>query len=85
MCEIGYSKQAQKILLKIQSKIAKGIIKELNKISENPFSYKGDWKKMKGSAFWWVRKRSWRAIFEIVESKLIIYVLKIGSRGDIYK
>ena len=85
MYDIEYSKQAQKTLVKIQQKIALSIIKELEKLAKSPKSYKGNWKKMKGSPFWRLRKGKWRVICELIETKLVIHVLKIGSRGDIYK
>jgi mRNA interferase RelE/StbE len=58
---------------------------ELEKIAKDPHGYKGDWKRLKGSPFWRLRVGSWRVICEVVKNELIIYVLKIGSRGDVYK
>jgi len=85
MFVIRYSKQALKSKLKIPRNIAKRIDAELESIAASPAKYEGDWKPLQGSPFWRLRVGDWRVICEIVKNKLIIYVLKIGSRGDIYK
>ena len=85
MYSIRYSKQA----LKAKSRMPKGISermgKELAVIAGNPSSYKGDWQPMKGTPYWRLRVGDWRAICEVVDDILMIFVLKIGSRGDVYK
>lgn len=85
MFAIRYSKQALKVKTRMPRNISKRIDAELESIAENPAKYKGDWKRLQGSPFWRLRVGEWRAICEIVKNELIIYVLKIGTRGDIYK
>jgi mRNA interferase RelE/StbE len=85
MFAIKYSKQAVKIKAKMPKGIAEKIDAELEAIAAGPANYEGDWKPLQGSPFWRLRVGDWRVICEIVKNKLIIYVLKIGSRGDIYK
>ena len=85
MFAIKYSKQALKIKVKMPNGIAKRIDAELESIAANPAKYDGDWKRLRGSPFWRLRVGDWRVICEIVKHQLMIYVLKIGSRGDIYK
>jgi mRNA interferase RelE/StbE len=85
MFAIKYSKQAIKTKAKMPKDIAKKIDAELESIAVSPAKYKGDWKQLQGSPFWRLRVGGWRVICEIVKKELIIYVLKIGSRGDIYK
>ncbi len=71
--------------MKMPDGIAGRIQTELDKVAKEPAEYSGDWKKLKGSPFWRLRVGNWRAICEVVKKELIVYVLKIGSRGDIYK
>jgi len=84
MFAIRYSKQAIKTKLKMPGDAADKIDVELEKIAKDPSDYKGDWKRLQGSPFWRLRAGSWRVICEIVKTELIIYILKIGSRGDVY-
>jgi mRNA interferase RelE/StbE len=85
MFTIKYSKQASKTRAKMPKDIAERIDAELESIAADPTAYQGDWKPLQGSPFWRLREGSWRAICEIINNELIIYVLKIGSRGDVYK
>lgn len=85
MFTIKYSKQANKTRAKMAKGIAERIDAALESIAADPAAYRGDWKPLQGSPFWRLREGVWRAICEIINNELIIYVLKIGSRGDIYK
>ena len=85
MFTIRYSKQALKASVKMPQGIAARIRNELNVIALDPAAYHGDWKSLKGTPYWRLRVGDWRAICEIINNELIIYVLKIGSRGDVYK
>jgi len=85
MFAIKYSKQAVKIKAKMPKDIAKRIDDELESIATDPAKYEGDWQPFQGSPFWRLRVGVWRVICRIIKKELIIYVLKIGTRGDIYK
>jgi mRNA interferase RelE/StbE len=82
---IKYSKQAIKSIVRMPKGIAGRMETELEAIADNPAAYQGDWKPLQGTPFWRLRVGGWRAICEIINNQLIIYVLKIGSRGDVYK
>jgi mRNA interferase RelE/StbE len=85
MYRLVYHKQAVKTLAKMPRSIAERMRIELELIAVNPERYAGDWKPLAGSGFWRLRTGGWRAICEIIGKELIVYVLKVGSRGDIYK
>ena len=44
-----------------------------------------DWKRLQGPSYWRLREGSFPAICEIRDDELLILVLKVGSRGDVYK
>ena len=85
MYTLKYSKQANKIKAKMPKGIAAHLETELETIAINPQVYQGDWKPLYGTPFYRLRVGSWRVICQIINNELIIYILKIGSRGDIYK
>lgn len=64
------------------------VIEIFEHIKENPFqnSKQFDIKAMKGiKNYYRLRIGNYRVIFETINEKLIIYVIKIDNRGDIYK
>lgn len=85
MFTLHYSKSAAKQLAKTPTKIAASMQAELKRLAADPSGYRGDWKPLQGSSFWRLRKGTYRAICEVRGDELLILVLKIGSRGDVYK
>ncbi|HET9680308.1 MAG TPA: type II toxin-antitoxin system RelE/ParE family toxin [Gammaproteobacteria bacterium] len=85
MYHIRLHKQAAKGLLKMPRKMAKKLQMELARIAQSPKNYTGDFKPLRGRPAWRLRIGGWRAICEIHDDELVILVLDIAPRGDIYK
>jgi mRNA interferase RelE/StbE len=83
---IEFSKESKKFLKKTDKDTARRIIHEVEKLKTNPFEHQSG-KRMKGfeGKFYRLRVGSYRIIYEVVDEKLIISIVKIGPRGDIYK
>lgn len=80
MKPIQYSKQATKALAKMPAATAKRIIAAINAYTRGE---KVDARPMAGSPNIRLRVGGWRVI--INDSGMVLLVLRIGSRGDIYK
>ncbi|HEX5337190.1 MAG TPA: type II toxin-antitoxin system RelE/ParE family toxin [Gallionella sp.] len=85
MFTVRYSKQSARTLCKMPVGIAKKIQSAMLNIAMNPVAYQGDWKRLEGTEFWRLRVGSWRAICDVQNGELVILVLKIAPRGDVYK
>ena len=85
MFDLRYSEAAAKTLAKLSIRIARAVHGELVAIASGPRRYRGDWKPLHGSAYWRLRVGAYRAICEVCGNELLILVLKIGARGDVYK
>lgn len=85
MYTIHYTKSATKALLKMPAHYSAAIRRELFVLAESPSAYTGDWKKLQGVDAWRLRVGGYRAICEVKEGVLMILVVKVGSRGDVYK
>ena len=85
MYSIKFKKSALKALRKIPRPIAQKIMSELESIARDPESYNGDWKHLKGRPYWRLRQGGYRAICSIDDGQLVLLVLKVGARGDVYK
>ncbi len=84
--EIKFSRQAKKDLSKIPKNIAKNIKSAILGLADVP--PKGDIKPLKGSTDGRMRLRvgSYRVIYRYENDETIyIWIIEIGSRGDIYK
>lgn len=81
--EIILKNPAKKFIRRLDDNIKKRIIKKIKSIREYPYSgirlggnFKGLWK---------LREGDYRIIYQIEKNKLIIYVVNIGHRKNIYK
>lgn len=85
--KVIYKKRAEKFILANKIEGLK-FFKAFQEIAENKENYrKYDIKKFHCNNDYTFRLRigSNRAIFEVYKNKIVILVLNIGSRGDIYK
>lgn len=82
--KVEWKKSAVKELRSFDKPVIQKIIAAVDKLSENPFEE--GVKKLVGSNQTY-RKRvgDYRIIFEIVFNRLIIEIIKVGHRKDIYR
>ena len=85
MYEVFYRKSAQKALLKLPSEIRVEFQQAFRLLAESPTRRDLDVKSLQGREGYRLRISQWRAIYRVEAKRLIIIVLDIGSRGDIYK
>lgn len=85
MYKITYSKEAEKALTRIPNKTAKLIREKIEALAENPYAKNPNAKKLQEREGYRLRIGDWRVIYKIQNEKLIIIVLKVASRGEVYK
>lgn len=84
---IKLHKQAVKFLNSLPARQKERVSEKLDRLAENLFDVGHlDVKPMIGEAgLWRLRVGPIRAIYEVQNDRLIVYVLTIGYRGDVYK
>ena len=82
--KIRYSKKALKYLLKLQPKLQDRIRNTIRKIADGNTQGLNIVAMQDVDAFR-VRIGDYRVIYEINNDELVLIVIKIGARGDIYK
>lgn len=83
MRKIVLSKQAATALQRMPQADAKQITKKLQQYSANPASMANNVKRLQGSDYYRLRVGDWRVVFS--ETGVVIDVVKIALRGDVYK
>jgi mRNA interferase RelE/StbE len=85
MYRILFTKQARKALLKMPVDVAHSVREKLAAIAQDPFSNRSDVSPLKGRPGHRLRIGKWRVIYRVERDALEILVIKIASRGDVYK
>ena len=85
MYKILYSTQAAKALLKMPRNMAQKIRGKLEQLAKDPFVPIPNARKLQGRPGYRLRVGDWRVIYEINNNEMIIIVLKIAPRGEVYR
>ncbi len=87
MYTLAFLTSAQKEFKKLDSVVQKRIKKKLLLLVENPEILKNNIKPLKGEhqGKFRLRINQYRVIFQIKEDKLIITIIRIGHRKEIYE
>jgi len=79
---VKLSKKAEKQLDKLSDKVAGNILNSISKLSNNPRPF--GYIKLKGREAYRIRKGNYRIIYEIFDDVLLVKVIAIGDRKDVY-
>jgi mRNA interferase RelE/StbE len=74
---------AQKQIMKLDKKIIPVIKASIADLADNPRPY--GYKKLRGEDAYRIRVGDYRVIYEIDNGKIIVTVVSVGHRKDIYK
>ena len=85
MYQLKYRKQARNYLARLAYKIKITIVDRLHQLARDPDNAEYDIKALKGRIGYRLRIGRYRVIYTRHDEHLIIEIVKIGSRGDIYK
>ena len=85
MYKLKYRRQARNYLAMLPFKVKSRIVDKLHEIQNNPDDPTLDVDKLKGESGYRLRVGQYRIIYRRYEDQLIIEVVEIRPRGDIYK
>lgn len=80
---IEFSAQAKKQGDKLPQEIKRRVIKALRALAQNPYPPQA--RKLTGSDYYRLRVGDYRVIYEVQEDKLLVLVIRIGHRKDVYR
>lgn len=80
---VQLTKRAEKQLDKLDDHIAMPILDAIGNLAENPRPH--GYKKLKGRDAYRIRIGSYRVIYEIFDCTLVIDVVDVGNRKNIYR
>ena len=81
--KLTYDFNLSKFISKIPKKDAQSIKDKLEALREEPRPMGVE--KLSGKSSYRVRVRNYRIVYEIFDSKLVVLVLTIGDRKEVYK
>jgi mRNA interferase RelE/StbE len=82
---ILFTKSADRALRKMPQDVARRIREKLDLIAEDPYAQHPNVTRLQNRPGYRLRVGDWRAIYEIEGEELVLLVLRIGSRGEVYR
>jgi mRNA interferase RelE/StbE len=80
---IEFSPVARKTFLKLPRQLQQRILQKINILTTNPRP--ADCKKLQNSENYRIRIGEWRIIYRVEDNILLITLLKIGHRREVYR
>ena len=81
--KVNFVKSVKKDFKKIPKLEVAKILDAIDELSKNPRSSKS--KKLKGEKLYRLRVGNYRVIYDIQENVMLIFIIKLGHRSDIYR
>lgn len=85
MYKIEYSKDIEKDLSKVPKTEVAKILTKINRLSENPRSSGAEPLQGKLKSLYRVRHGNYRIIYQIIDDRLIVLVVKVSHRREVYR
>ena len=83
--KLVFAREAQKEFLRLPKNTALLVRQKLEQLAVDPYAPNANAKKLQNRSGYRLRVGDWRVIYEIQNERLIILVLKIASRGEVYR
>ncbi len=85
MYQVVYRKSAAKTLTGMPKPLAEKFLTAFERLASDSETERLDIKPLSGRQGCRLRIGQWRAIYRIEDEKMVIEVVRIGPRGDVYK
>lgn len=85
MFSVEYSKAARKALKAMPRTKARLVMEKIEELAEDPTALNNNVKKLTSHPGYRLRVGDWRVVYTIHEQALLIAVVRIAPRGDVYR
>lgn len=84
MYRVVTTKSFDKALARLPLNWQKRIVAKIKEVAVDPYAPNNNLTKLQGRDGYRLRVGDWRVIYELQDERLVMMVLDMGSRGDIY-
>jgi len=81
---VEFKASAAKALARLSEPIGSRLRAAIDTLAQDPFGPNPRARALRGSRFFRLRVGDWRVIYGLDRERLVVLVVKIGARGDVY-
>lgn len=85
MYSVTFTKQAVRTLRRMPRNIANLIREKIDTIALDPYAPHNNVTKLVGRPGYRLRVGDWRVIYELQDEQVVMLVIKVGPRGEVYE
>lgn len=85
MYTVVFTKPALRVLRRLPRNLAELIRTKIMEVAEDPYAPHNNVTKLVGRPGYRLRVGDWRVIYELQNEQVVLLVLKIGPRGEVYE
>ena len=85
MYSVTFTKEALKTLRRIPKNVANLIREKIDTLAVDPYAPHNNVTKLVGRPGYRLRVGDWRVIYDLQDEQLVMLVIKIGPRGEVYE
>lgn len=85
MYSIEIAREARKVLAKMPRDIEALIMRKIETVAADPHGAHGNAKRLRGRPEFRLRVHDWRVIYRVLDDRLVLLIIKIGTRAQVYE
>ncbi len=85
MHSIEYSRDAAKALAKMPRNARELVLSKIEELARDPYAPNNNVRRLTGRPESRLRVQDWRVIFRVLDDRVVLLVIKIGARGQVYE
>jgi mRNA interferase RelE/StbE len=85
MYTVEYSREALRTLMHMPRNVRELIRSKIEVIASNPLGWHAYVSRLQGRPEYRLRVQDWRVIYRLVDDRIVLLVIKIGARGQVYE
>jgi mRNA interferase RelE/StbE len=91
MCEheamhsIEFTRDATKALDKMPRHVREMVMGKIEAVAGNPYAAHNNVTRLQGRPEFRLRVQDWRVIYRLLDDRVVMLVIKIGGRGQVYE
>ena len=85
MYSIEFARDAQKTLVRLPKDVRNLLRAKIEQVAANPYGMHNNVTRLQGRPEFRRRVHDWRVIYRVMDDRIVLLVIKIGSRGQVYE
>lgn len=85
MYVVEYSREADKVLTNMARNVREQVIAKIEELARDPYAANNNVRRLRGRREYRLRVQDWRVIYRVLDDRLVLLVIKIGTRGQVYE